>query len=86
MKTRQKLLNGEFNLNSDQRSRRHTPRERRAMIESNTARLRASLEEEHDMARHPKAGLLWNLAWEHGHGNGYSEVLSYYEDFVELLK
>lgn len=51
-----------------------------------TALLRADLETEHAMADHPKAGQLWMLAWAHGHSGGYSEVINYYEEFVELLK
>ena len=35
---------------------------------------------------HPKADLLFQLAWEYGHSGGYSEVLNYYIDLVELIK
>jgi len=34
---------------------------------------------------HPKAGKLYSLAWERGHSSGYSEVLNYGYDFVELM-
>ncbi len=37
------------------------------------------------LSDHPKAELLWDKANEHGHGNGYSEVWIYLEDFAELL-
>ena len=45
-----------------------------------------SLEAEHDMMNHPKRDRLWAKAWEHGHWSGYHEVISYYEDFLELVK
>lgn len=48
--------------------------------------LRRDLEAEHGVAAHPRAGKLWSLAWEHGHSSGYSDVVNYYEEFVELLK
>jgi len=51
-----------------------------------TALLKADLETEHGVSDHPKAGKVWSLAWEHGHSSGYSEVVSYYEEFVELIK
>jgi hypothetical protein len=44
------------------------------------------IEEEHGVLNHPKADVLWRLAWEHGHSCGYSEVASYWVDFVELIK
>lgn len=46
----------------------------------------ADLEAEFDIVGHPKAGLLYSKAYERGHSGGFSEVLSYYEDLVELLK
>ena len=39
-----------------------------------------------DIADHPKADKLYELAWEEGHSSGYEEVLNYAEDFVELLR
>lgn len=44
------------------------------------------LEIEYGIAGHAKAGKLWSLAWEHGHSGGYSEVINYYEQFVELIQ
>jgi uncharacterized protein YcbK (DUF882 family) len=49
------------------------------------ALLRTDLEAEHGMADSPKAEKLWELAWEHGHGCGYSDVISHYETFAELV-
>lgn len=34
----------------------------------------------------PKAEALWRLAWEYGHSAGYSEVLNYWQDMVDLIK
>jgi hypothetical protein len=35
---------------------------------------------------HPKADKLYSIAWEMGHSAGYSEVLSYAWDMVDLIK
>ncbi len=51
-----------------------------------TTLLKADLEAENGVVGHPKANLLWSLAWEHGHSSGYSDVVNYYDNFVELLK
>jgi hypothetical protein len=42
---------------------------------------RSDLEEEYGMTNHPIKDQLFALAWEQGHGSGYSEVVNYYEDF-----
>jgi hypothetical protein len=34
----------------------------------------------------PKAEKCWDLAWEHGHASGYSDVLNYLVEFSELIK
>lgn len=47
---------------------------------------RQDLAAEHGVTGHPKEQKLFELAWEHGHSSGYSEVTNYYESFVELLK
>jgi hypothetical protein len=47
--------------------------------------LRTDLEAEHGVTGHPKAGVLWSLAWQHGHSGGLQDVVSHYEEFVELL-
>jgi hypothetical protein len=43
-------------------------------------------EEEFGISGHPKADLLFNLAWEFGHSHGYNDVYSYYIDMVDLIK
>lgn len=48
--------------------------------------LRDDLETEHGVVGHPKTDLLWTLAWDHGHSSGYGEVITYYEQFVELIQ
>ena len=35
--------------------------------------------------RHPLADRLWAKAWEHGHANGFNEVLYWYDELVELV-
>jgi hypothetical protein len=45
----------------------------------------ADLEIEHGVVGHPKAGKLWALAYEYGHSSGYSSVVNYYEEFIELI-
>jgi hypothetical protein len=65
-------------------------KESRARYNEESGRLyslfRSDVEEANDMKGHPKADLLWSKAWEHGHSGGYGEVLSHYEDLVELVK
>jgi len=48
--------------------------------------LRYDLEVENVVTGHPKANLLWSMAWDRGHSGGYSDVISNYEDLVELVK
>lgn len=48
--------------------------------------LHADLAAEHEVTDNPKEAMLWNKAWDHGHANGYNEVVICYEDFVELIK
>lgn len=33
-----------------------------------------------------KASKAWSIAWEHGHSSGYNDVVSYFEELVELIK
>lgn len=42
--------------------------------------------EEYRVQEHPKRENVFNLAWEHGHASGYSEVYNYFGDFVELIR
>lgn len=51
-----------------------------------TEQFRRDVEAENDMIGHPKASLLWSKAWEMGHSAGLGEVLTYYEDLVELVQ
>ena len=41
--------------------------------------------EEIGIANHPKAEQLFNMAWDRGHSNGYTEVLIEAEELSELL-
>lgn len=49
------------------------------------AQFKADLEAEYGVVGHPKADKLYALAWEHGHSAGLTEVVHYYEEFVELV-
>ena len=51
-----------------------------------TALLRSDLEREYSVIGHPKAGRVWELAWEAGHSCGYAEVANNYAELVELIK
>lgn len=47
---------------------------------------REDMAKEEGVFGHSKEPKLFNLAWEHGHSSGLSEVLNYYQEFVELVK
>jgi hypothetical protein len=49
------------------------------------AKFREDLELEFGTKDHPKAGVLFSKAWEHGHSSGLGEVYTAYEDLAELL-
>lgn len=51
-----------------------------------TPRFRADLEQAFGVAGHPKAELLFRLAYEEGHGRGFHEVFLIYQDLVELIR
>lgn len=67
-------------------SRKETPGERIARNNAERQAHKQKLEEKYGVVGHPKADRLYELAWEHGHSSGYSEVEIYYDDFVELVK
>ena len=54
--------------------------------EKKRAAHKKELEEKEGLQNHPKADLLYSLAWEYGHYCGYEEVELYYHRLVELLK
>jgi hypothetical protein len=39
-----------------------------------------------ELTNHPKAGLLFDLCWQHGHSSGYQEVWGYLLNWSELLR
>ncbi len=47
---------------------------------------RADLERENDVAGHPKAARLFEMAWTEGHSAGHYEVANTYENWVELIQ
>lgn len=49
-------------------------------------RFRECLAKVYNVSEHKNEPKLWELAWEHGHANGLSEVLNSYDELVQLLK
>lgn len=47
---------------------------------------RADLESDNSMTNHPKANILWDMAYDRGHSSGYESIVSEYEELVELVK
>ena len=48
--------------------------------------LKKELEKEHSVVDHPKADLLFELAWSQGHSSGLEEVRLVYAEMVDLIK
>lgn len=46
----------------------------------------ADLEAEHGLTGHPKAAMLFGIAWERGHSSGYTDVANVYDEISQLLK
>lgn len=44
------------------------------------------LASEYGVENNPKFEKAFELAWQHGHSSGYSEVEIYFSDFAELIK
>ena len=49
-------------------------------------KFRVELLEEYGVTNHPKAGLVYSMAWERGHSSGYDSVRQEFEELVELIK
>ncbi len=47
---------------------------------------RADLEEEFSVKEHPKADLLFSMAWDRGHSSGWVEVYYEYVSLVDLVR
>lgn len=91
-------INHDFTLTPDEVNRIKLERVRSAEVESRRAtrelqradaqreilKLRARLEEDNGLTGHPKAELLWRLAW--NRNDGLSEVENAYDEMAELLK
>lgn len=45
-----------------------------------------ALYKEYGVENNPKRQKCFELAWEHGHSSGFSEVENYFSEFVELIK
>jgi len=50
------------------------------------ARHKAECAAEEGLTNHPKLDQLYQLAWDHGHAGGFSEVANYFREFAVLLK
>ncbi len=48
--------------------------------------LRADLAASYGLVDHPKEKMVWDKAWEHGHSNGLSDVLYWYDEFADMVK
>jgi hypothetical protein len=48
-------------------------------------KLQSDLEVEHGLSGHPRAALLYQLAYDRGHSAGMSEVALYYSEMAELI-
>lgn len=68
-----------------QRSRDQT-RKYRENEGAMSALVKRDLEVQEGLVGHPKADMLWSIAWDRGHSLGYSDVISVYEELAELLK
>jgi len=49
-------------------------------------RFKLALFKEYEVEDNPKKERCWELAWEHGHSSGYSEIEMYFIEIVELIK
>lgn len=48
-------------------------------------KLKADLEVYNGVVGNPKADLLWSKAWDRGHSSGLGEVITHYNDLVDLI-
>lgn len=69
-----------------EKARHRAQRELHRAEEARLDRLfRADLEEEHGLAGHPKAELLFDIAWDDAHSDGYEQIAYRYERLAGLL-
>jgi hypothetical protein len=86
---RKRIVAGEYNVpfpkeaESDQKVREEW---RKAHRRKSEVEFEKDLAEAFGVVQHQKRERLFALAWEHGHASGLSDVLSFYEDFVELVR
>jgi hypothetical protein len=50
------------------------------------ASVRNDLEQAFEVSGHPKADLLWRMAWDRGHSSGLTDVGYAYLELVKLVK
>jgi hypothetical protein len=47
---------------------------------------KAEMENDSGLAGHPKADMLYQIAWNMGHAYGFNEVANYYHELAPLLQ
>ena len=89
---REKLDAGEYTTKLSYPTKRSDPQyvTLRNRYSADQARLhqqfKMDLFKEHGVEGHPKAEMCYSKAYDHGHGSGLSEIMCYFEDFVELIQ
>ena len=58
----------------------------KAGIARTNKEFREALFKHHGIENNPKKDMCFDLAWEHAHSPGYSEIEIYFDDFVRLIK
>jgi len=48
--------------------------------------LKEDLFVEAKITNNPKAQKLWDIAWQHGHASGFTEVYNYFYEYLDLIK
>jgi len=61
-------------------------RQRRAEEALEIDRRKEALAQKHGLERTAKFERAWEIAWDYGHSNGFSEVEGYFDELADLLK
>lgn len=65
---------------------RHNPAEYHRRICQLNEEFKQDLFAEYGVTNHPKAERVFELAYQYGHSAGYSEVMFYFGDLVQLIR
>jgi hypothetical protein len=82
---RTRIAEGEFTSKLDYGKTSESRKAWREDTQHLTGVFKQAVLEELGIENHPKAPILWKLAWEAGHNSSFYDVLSHAEDFSELL-